>query len=341
MGNKIITLGEIMLRLSPPSNKRFLQSNSFDLTFGGGEANVALSLANFGLSASYVTKLPENEIGQMAINELRKYGVDTSFIIRGGQRIGIYYLEKGASQRPSKVIYDRKSSAISEAKSTEFDFDTIFKDATWFHFTGITPSLSKSAADLCLVACKKAKEKGLTVSCDINYRKNLWSEKVANEVMSTLMPYVDVLITNEGDIKNVFGLVNENADTKDEVLYKMGLQTLVKTICDKYGIKKVALTIRKSLSADDNIWQAMFYDGKEFNYSKSYAIHIVDRVGAGDSFAAGLIYSLLSNYTSKHAIEFATAASCLKHTVEGDFNLVSVSEVENLVSGDSSGRIQR
>lgn len=341
MSDKIVTFGEIMLRLSPRGNKRFIHADGFDLTFGGGEANVAVSLACFGQNTSYVTKLPENELGQAAINELRKYGVDTTHIVRGGERIGIYFLEKGASQRPSKVIYDRKGSAIAEALPSEFDFDKIFEGAVWFHLTGITPALSKNVVEICLSACKKAKEKGITVSFDINYRKNLWSSEEACEVLSAIMPYVDILISNEGDIRNVFGIKFDDFPSSDEEQNKARQIEIIKTVCARFPIKKVALTMRTSLSADDNILSAVLYDGCDYFFSKSYPIHIVDRVGSGDSFAAGLIHALLSGYPSQASVEFATAAACLKHTIEGDFNLVSEQEVLNLANGDTSGRIQR
>lgn len=339
--SKLVCFGEIMLRLSPPGYLRFSQANSFDVVYGGGEANVSVSVANFGLPAAFVTKLPDNPIGQAAINELRKYGVDTGSILRGGERIGIYFLEKGASQRPSKVVYDRSHSSISQAKPGEFDWKTIFDGADWFHFTGITPALGDNVAEVCLEACKAAKEKGMTVSCDLNYRKNLWKPEKAGKVMSGLMEYVDVCIANEEDAEKVFGIQADNTDITGGKLSHQGYEKVAAELMTRFSFSKVAITLRESISASDNNWAAMLYDGKEYYFSRSYPVHIVDRVGGGDSFAAGLIYSLLNGYSSKDAIEFATAASCLKHSIEGDFNQVTLSEVKALMAGDASGRVQR
>ncbi len=338
---RVITFGEIMLRLAPEGYYRFVQAEKYGATFGGGEANVAVSLANYGYDAAFVTKLPKHDIGQAAVNELRRYGVDTSKITRGGNRVGIYFLEKGASQRPSKVIYDRAHSAIAEAQLSDFDWDDIFEGADWLHFTGITPALGDNVAEICLAAVKKAKEKGLAVSCDLNYRKNLWSREKAGQVMAELMPYVDVCIANEEDASDVFGIKAANTDvTKGEVNHD-GYKDVAKQLADRFGFKYVAITLRESISANDNNWAAMLYDGKECYFSKKYKMHIVDRVGGGDSFGGGLIYSMLEGKEPQAIIEFAVAASCLKHSIEGDFNQVSVDEVTKLAGGDGSGRVQR
>ena len=338
---RVVTFGEVMLRLAPEGYYRFLQADSFGATFGGGEANVAVSLANFGIDSAFVTKLPSHEIGQMAVNSLRKYGVDTSRIVRGGDRVGIYYLEKGASQRPSKVIYDRAHSAVSEATAADFNWDEIFEGADWFHFTGITPALGDNVAEICLEAVKSAKKHGLKVSCDLNYRKKLWTREKAGKVMAELMPYVDVCIANEEDAADVFGIKAANTDvTKGEVNHE-GYKDVAKQLKERFGFEYVAITLRGSISANDNDWAAMLYDGENYCFSKQYRMHIVDRVGGGDSFGGGLIYAMLNGYSSQETIEFAVAASCLKHSVEGDYNMMSVSEVKNLAGGDSSGRVQR
>lgn len=338
---KVVTFGEVMLRLAPEGYYRFLQADTFGATFGGGEANVAVSLANFGLDAAFVTKLPSHEIGQMAVNSLRKYGVDTSKIARGGDRVGIYYLEKGASQRPSKVIYDRAHSAVSEAAASDFNWDEIFEGADWFHFTGITPALGDNVADICLEAVKAAKKHGIKVSCDLNYRKKLWTREKAGEVMAELVKYVDVCIANEEDAADVFGIKAAGTDvTKGEVNHE-GYKDVARQLKVRFGFSHVAITLRGSISANDNDWAAMLYDGKDYYFSKQYRVHIVDRVGGGDSFGAGLIYSMLNGYSAQDTIEFAVAASCLKHSIEGDYNLMSVSEVKNLAGGDASGRVQR
>jgi 2-dehydro-3-deoxygluconokinase len=338
---QVICFGEIMLRLSPPGYLRLVQTDSFETVYGGGEANVSVSLANFGMDATFVTKVPDNPIGQAALNDLRRYGVDTGWIVKGGERLGIYFLEKGASQRPSKVVYDRKYSAISQAKKGDFDWGKIFKGAGWFHFTGITPALGDNVAELTLEACKIAKENGLTVSCDLNYRKNLWSTEKAGQVMSQLMPYVDLCIANEEDAEKVFGIHAADSDVASGKLSHEGYQKVARQLKDKFGFQKVAITLRGSLSASDNNWAAMYYDGHDYFFSKSYPIHIVDRVGGGDSFGAGLIYALFNQYSPQEAIEFAVAASCLKHSIVGDFNQVTLAEVVALMKGDGSGRVQR
>lgn len=338
---KVITLGELMLRLAPEGYNRFVQSDKLGATFGGGEANVAVSLANYGVDAAFISKLPAHEIGQSAVNSLRKYGVDTGGIVRGGERVGIYYLEKGASQRPSKVIYDRAYSAFALSQPDEYDWAKIFGGADWFHFTGITPALGGNVAKLTEEACKAAKKQGLTVSCDLNYRNKLWTKEKARGVMSGLMKYVDVCISNEEDAHDVFGISAEGTDITGGKLNKAGYESVAKQLKDKFGFKYVAITLRTSLSANDNKWAGLLYDGKAAYLSKEYTMHIVDRVGGGDSFGGGLIYALLNQYEPQSAIEFAVAASCLKHSVEGDYNLVSVGEVKKLAGGDASGRVQR
>ncbi|MFR1708678.1 MAG: PfkB family carbohydrate kinase [Clostridium sp.] len=338
---KVITFGEIMLRLAPEGYYRFVQAENFGATYGGGEANVAVSLANYGLDAKFVTKLPKHDIGQAAVNSLRRYGVDTSNIVRGGDRVGIYFLEKGASQRPSKVVYDRAGSAIATASKEDFNWDEIFEGAEWFHFTGITPALGDDVAEICLEACKAAKAKGITVSCDLNYRKNLWTREKAGEVMAGLMEYVDVCIANEEDASDVFGIKADDTDITGGKLNHEGYKEVAKKLADRFGFSKVAITLRGSISANDNNWAAMLYDGNNYYFSKNYLVHIVDRVGGGDSFGAGLIYACISGYEPQSTIEFAVAASCLKHSIEGDFNQVSVDEVTKLANGDGSGRVQR
>lgn len=338
---KVVTFGELMLRLAPEGYYRFVQAETFGATFGGGEANVAVSLANYGLDAAFVTKLPTHEIGQMAVNSLRRYGVDTSYIARGGDRVGIYYLEKGASQRPSKVIYDRAYSAIALASKEDFDWEKIFDGAEWFHFTGITPALGDNVAEICLEAVKAAKKLGLKVSCDLNYRKKLWTREKAGKVMAELMPYVDVCIANEEDASDVFGIKAENTDIEGGKIDGEGYKEVAKKLKDRFGFSYVAITLRSSISANDNDWAAMLYDGNDCYFSRKYHMHIVDRVGGGDSFGAGLIYAMLDGKDAQGIIEFAVAASCLKHSIEGDYNMVSVAEVESLAGGNASGRVQR
>ncbi len=341
MAKRVVTFGEIMLRLQPDNYLRFVQVDHYEATYGGGEANVSVSLANYGLDSRYVTKLPAHEIGQAAVNSLRKFGVDTSYITRGGDRVGIYFNEKGASQRGSKCIYDRAHSAIAEAKKEDFNWDEIFEGADWFHFTGITPAVSDSLAEITLEAVKKAKEKGIKVSCDLNYRGKLWSKEKASEVMGEICKYVDVCIANEEDAGDVFGIKASSTDVTTGKLNREGYIEVAKKLTERFGFEKVAITLRESLSANDNNWSAMLYSGDEAFFSKKYALHIVDRVGGGDSFGAGLIYSLVNDYAPQETIEFAVAASALKHSIEGDFNMVSVDEVNKLAGGDGSGRIQR
>ena len=341
MSKKVVTFGEIMLRLAPEGYMRFVQAESYGATYGGGEANLAVSLANYGLDASFVTKLPSHEIGQAGINALRRFGVQTSDIVRGGDRVGIYFLEKGASQRPSKVIYDRAGSSIATATTNDFDWDKIFEGASWFHFTGITPALGDNVADICLEACKAAKEKGITVSCDLNYRNKLWSKEKAGQVMGELCQYVDVCISNEEDANDVFGIKAAGTDVTAGQVNHEGYKDVAKQLADRFHFSKVAITLRTSISANDNKWAAMLYDGTDCYFSKQYLMHIVDRVGGGDSFGGGLIYACLNEMAPQDTIEFAVAASCLKHSIEGDFNQVSVDEVQKLAGGDASGRVQR
>jgi 2-dehydro-3-deoxygluconokinase len=338
---RVVTFGEIMLRLAPEGYYRFIQAASYGASYGGGEANVAVTLANFGLDAAFVTKLPKHEIGQGAVNSLRRFGVDTSRIVRGGSRVGIYFLEKGASQRASKVIYDRAGSAIATAEPQDFDWNAIFEGASWFHVTGITPALGDTAAAITMEACTAAKARRITVSCDLNYRKNLWSQEMAASVMGKLMPLVDICIANEEDAANVFGIHAQGTDVSSGTISREGYRGVAKALTDRFGFKTVAITLRESISANDNNWAAMLFTGGVSYFSKKYPVHIVDRVGGGDSFCAGIIYGTLQDYSPQETVEFAAAASCLKHSIEGDFNQVSVEEVQKLAGGDASGRVQR
>lgn len=339
--SKIVTLGEIMLRLSPEGNSRFVQVDSFDVIWGGGEANVAVSCANYGHNAYFVSKLPKHEIGQAAVNALRRYGVNTDFIARGGDRVGIYYCETGASMRPSKVIYDRAHSAIAEAKPEDFDFDAIMEDADWFHWSGITPAISDAAAELTRLACEAAKRHGVTVSVDLNFRKKLWTTEKAQQVMRPLMKYVDVCIGNEEDAELCLGF-KPDADVEAGETSAEGYRGIFRAMAEEFGFKYVVSTLRESFSATHNGWKAMIYNGTDFYESRRYDINpIVDRVGGGDSFSGGLIHGLLTMSTQGEALEFAVAASALKHTVPGDFNLVSIAEVEALAGGNANGRVQR
>ncbi len=338
---KIVTMGEIMLRLSTPGYNRFVQSDSFDVCYGGGEANVALSLSNYGHEAYFVSKLPAHEIGQCAVNSLRKFGVNTDFIARGGDRIGIYFLETGASMRASKVIYDRAHSAIAEADVSDFDFDKIFENADWFHFTGITPALGKKAQTLIEAALVSAKKHGVTVSVDLNYRKKLWTPEEAQACMTKLMKYVDVCIGNEEDAEKCLGFKPGKTDVAGASLEMAGYEDIFRRMKETFGFNYIATSLRESFSASDNGWSALAYDGKEFYRSRRYDVRIVDRVGGGDSFSAGFIHGLLTYNDYKKALEFAVAASALKHTIPGDVNLVSAAEVQTLMQGDGSGRVQR
>jgi 2-dehydro-3-deoxygluconokinase len=338
---RIVTFGEIMLRLNPEGYRRFSQADKFEGSYAGGEANVAVSLSNFGMNASFVSKVPAHEIGQCAVNELRRFGVDTMHIIRGGERLGVYYIEKGASQRASKVIYDRGNSAIALAKPEEFNWKEILSGADWFHFTGITPALSDNAAHASKDALETARELGIMTSCDLNYRKKLWTNEAAGKVMGELMPSVDICIANEEDAADVFGIHASGSNVGTGKLNHDGYISVARQLTERFGFKKVAITLRSSISASDNNWSGMLYDGKEAWFAPNYAVRIVDRVGGGDSFGGALIYALLEGYDNQKAINFAVAASCLKHSIEHDFNLVTVREIESLAAGNVSGRVQR
>lgn len=338
---RVVSFGETMMRLNPEGYLKLTQAVSLNVSFAGAESNVAVSLANYGYDARFVSKFPNHDMGQICINDLRKHGVDTSFILRGGERIGIDFLEKGASQRGSKVIYDRKHSSIAEADPKEYDWKAIFKGAKWFHFTGITPALSKNTAKACLDACIMAKKMGLTVSCDLNYRNKLWTKEEAKKVMTGLMKYVDVCICNEEDAGDVFGIHAKGTDILTGKLSKEGYEEVARELTKKFGFKAVAITLRSSISANQNKWAGMYYTNNKAYFSKEYHVEIVDRVGGGDSFGAGLIYASIEKYKPQDIVEFAVAASCLKQTIEGDYNLVSVNDVLSLMSGDASGRIKR
>ncbi len=339
---KVVTYGELMLRLAPKGYLRFLQQPEFEATFGGGEANVAVSLANFGAQAAYVTKLPKNDIADAALRELKGLGVDVDGVARGGERMGIYFVEKGASMRPGKVVYDRAHSAIAEATAADFDWERILDGADWFHFTGITPALNKDVQpDILLGALECARRRGVKVSCDLNFRKKLWDSATAGKVMAKLMPYVDVLIANEEDAYDVFGIKAAGSDVNAGKLDGKGYEDVARQLSQKFGIKTVAITLRESISANDNNWGAMLYEDGKAYFSKRYAVRIVDRVGGGDSFGAGLIYATLSGMDAQSKLEFAVAASALKHTVEGDYNRVTLDEVKALTKGNASGRVQR
>lgn len=338
---KLVTFGEIMGRLNPHGFLRIVQADEYELTFAGGEVNVAVAVANFGVDTAFVTILPRNDLTTRALRILNGFNVDTSRIIYGGDRLGMYYVEKGASQRPSKVIYDRKHSSIATAKREDFDWNTILKDASWFHFTGITPALSDELPLICMDALKMAREKGITVSCDLNYRKTLWSHQAANRVMSELMPFVDICLSNEEDAEQVFGIHAEDSDLTGGNLNQEGYKIVARKLMERFHFRKVAITLRGSISASDNTWAGMLFDGKDFYISHPYTIHLVDRVGGGDSFGGGLIYALMSGFEPQETIDFAVATSCLKQTTEYDFSLSTVDDVRKLMGGDGSGRVQR
>jgi 2-dehydro-3-deoxygluconokinase len=331
-----------MLRLQPPGNKRFTEARSFDACFGGGEANVAVSLAEFGEDAAFFTKLPKNDLADGCVRDLKSRGVNTDFILRGGERMGIYFCEKGASQRPSRIIYDRKGSGINDISLCEADCGKLLEGAEWFHFTGITPALSDSVLRVLEKILKEAKNRGVTVSCDLNFRKKLWSAERARAVMTELMEYTDILISNEEECKSVFGLNAAGTDISAGRLDADGYAEVAAAVCARFPrLKAVAFTLRGSRSADINDWSGILLSGGKCYRSKEYVIRVVDRVGGGDSFSAGLIYSLLNGKDMQYALDFAVAASCLKHSVEGDFNLISVAETEELMNGDGSGRVRR
>lgn len=339
--NKLITFGEIMGRLNPHGYLRIVQANELELSFAGGEANVAVAVANFGVETAFVTKVPQNDLTTRVLRGLKGYGIDVSHVIYGGERLGMYYVEKGASQRPSKVIYDRKFSSIAMARREDFDWNTILDGCTWFHFTGITPALGGELPEICKDALLKCREKNIMVSCDLNYRKNLWTPSEANKVMNGLMPYVDVCLANEEDSEKVFGISADDTDLIGGEISKEGYKVVARKLMDRFGFKKVAITLRGSISASDNTWAGMLYDGEKYYMSHSYKIHLVDRVGGGDSFGGGLIYALMNDYPPQEAIEFAVAASCLKQTTEYDLSLSTVEDVKKLMDGDGSGRVQR
>ena len=341
MSKKVVTLGEIMLRLSTPDFKRFVQSDSFDVTYGGGEANVAAALCNYGLNGTFVSKVPNNSIGQSAINHLRRYGVDTQFIAKGGERLGIYFLETGASMRASQVIYDRAGASIADVNPADFDWDKILDGADWFHTTGITPALSDKASVLAETALKAAKAKGITTSIDLNYRKKLWTKEKAREVMTKLCQFVDVCIGNEEDADTTLGFKAAHTDITKGELNLDGYKDVFKQMKEKFGFKFIASSLRESHSASDNGWSALVYDGKDFYHTKKYNVRIVDRVGSGDSFASGLIFGLVTGMSMPDAAEFGVAASALKHTIPGDLNHATLAEVKDLMKGDASGRVQR
>jgi len=338
---KVVCFGEIMLRLSTPGHQRFVQAQSFDATYGGGEANVAISLANYGLDSYFVSKVPDNPIGQAAVNHLRRFGVKSDYVVKGGGRLGIYFLESGASQRPSQVVYDRADSSLARAKPGDFDWAQILAGARAFHFTGITPALGDDAAAVTLEAAKAARRMGVLVSCDLNYRKKLWSRDKANRVMSELAGYVDLCVANEEDAEMVFGIKAAGADVERGVLDDAGYRHVAGELAARFGFKWVGITLRESLSASDNGWSALVYDGTDYFKSRRYDVHIVDRVGAGDAFSGGMIYAFVTGKGPREAVEFAAAASCLKHSIPGDFNMVTVQEVEALAGGEASGRVQR
>ena len=341
MEKRIVCFGEIMMRLNPEGYLRFTQAGRFEASYAGGEANVAVSLANYGMDASYVTKLPDNDLGRSARNALRQFGVDTRDIVWGGPRLGIYFVEKGASQRASKVIYDRAGSSIALAKRADFDWDKILDGAGWFHFTGITPALGGDNPEICLDALKACKAKGITVSCDLNYRGKLWTREQAGETMAKLVPFVDVCIANEADAADVFGIRAAGTDVDSGKLNKDGYVSVARQLQERFGCRRVAITLRTSLSATRNLWAGMLWDGTDACFSPEYDITIVDRVGGGDSFGGGLIYALANGYATQDAINYAVAASCLKHSIEHDFNMMSVAEVKALAAGNASGRVQR
>lgn len=344
MADKVVTMGEIMLRLSTSGYSRFVQAQNYEANFGGGEANVAVALSNYGFESYFISKLPKHEIGQAAVNSLRRFGVRTDYIVRGADRVGIYYLETGASQRASKVIYDRANSAVTTLAKNELNWDDIFKDAKWFHWTGITPALGKAVQESLKEACEAAKKRGVTISADLNYRAKLWTTKEAQSVMVPLMDYVDVCIANEEDAEKSLGFKAGTTNIESAELDEKGYFELAKQLKSKFNFKAVAITLRESYSASRNGWSALLHDNKDCKEpfrSKRYDVQIVDRVGGGDSFASGLIYGLLTKQNTKDALEFAVAASCLKQTIPGDFNLVSIDEVEKLAKGSGSGRVER
>lgn len=338
---KMVGFGDLMVRLSPPGYERFFQASSYNINYTGAEANVCVALSHMGMDTEFVTRLPDNDIAMSAVGELRRHGVGVGRIVYGGDRIGVFYLEKGAAQRPSRIVYDRKHSALAESLPEYYDWKRIFGGAGWFHITGITPALSDTMPQVCIEACKTAKQMGLVVSCDLNYRKNLWTSEQAKNTMSQIMPYVDVLSANEEDAEKVLGIKAENSNVERGQLDDAAYAGVAREIERTYGIKTVAISMRRSISASDNDWGAMLYSNGEAYYSKRYMIHLVDRVGGGDSFSAGIIYALSHNYDAQRTIDYAVAASCLKQTVEMDFSLSTAEEVNKLANGNGSGRVER
>lgn len=336
-----VCFGEVMLRLSPPGHQRFVQASSFDASFGGGEANVAVALAQLGIETRFVSTIPGNEIGQSCLNSLRGWGVDVTKVVRSGNRLGIYFLEHGAAQRASKVLYDRAGSAIAEAPSSAYDWEDILGGKKWFHFTGITPALSSNAFEAVLQAATTAKRLGLRVSCDLNYRSKLWSKDQARAAMTELMPCVDTLIANEEDADAVFGISAQGADVHAGQIDHARYSEVAKQLADRFGFGHVAITLRESISASRNGWSALLYEGGKSYFSRHYDIEIVDRVGSGDSFAAGIIFGLMQGLTPQETVEFGAAAGCLAHSISGDFPIFSLAEVEALARGGGSGRVQR
>lgn len=339
--SEVICFGEIMLRLAPEGYRRFVQADRFEATYAGAEANVAVSLSNMGVSSAFVSRLPQHDMGAAAMNALQRYGVDTQHIVRGGEKLGIYYVEKGASQRSSCVIYDRAGSAFQTSGRRDYNWDFIFRNARWFHFTGITPSLGDALPEICMDACRAARERNITVSCDLNYRSKLWRREQARTIMERLCPYVDVCIANEKDAYDIFGIDSGWDVASGEEMSWEAYENVARQLHQRFGFRWTAITLRSSISASENRWSGLLYDGQHFYHAPTYAIHVIDRIGSGDSFGAGLIYCGLMGADPQQAVEFATAASCLNHSLEGDFNLVSVREINALVSGDKSGRIKR
>ncbi|MDO4547579.1 MAG: sugar kinase [Clostridia bacterium] len=338
---QVVGFGDFILRLSPPGYLRFMQASSFDINYTGAEANVLVSLSMMGVDTQFVTRLPDGDVSQAALSTLKKHGVGVSNVAFGGERMGVFYLEKGASQRPSKIVYDRKFTSIAEARYEDFDWDNIFSGAGYFHITGITPALSHTMPDVCIRACEEANRRGIIVTCDLNYRKNMWTPDEAKSVMERIVPLVHTLIANEEDADKVLGIRSEGTDVVSGVINREGYIDVARQICELYGTEQVAVTLRKSLSASDNDWGAMLYTKGKAYFSRTYQVRIVDRVGGGDSFAAGLIYALGHDFDPQHAVEYAAAASCLKQTMEMDFNLSTPEEIERLVAGDGSGRVRR
>ena len=338
---KLVGFGDFLVRLSPPGYQRFIQCNQFDINYTGAEATVCVSLSMMGIPTDFVTRLPDNDIARTGLATMRKFGVGVDHVVFGGERMGVFYLEKGASQRPSKVIYDRKFTSIAQAGIQDFDWEAIFEGAERLHITGITPALSDTMPQVFQYAVKEAKKRGVLVSCDLNYRKNMWTEAQAKACMEQVLPDIDLVIANEEDAEKVLDIRAAGTDVVAGKLNRDGYVDVARQICDKYGVPEVAITLRRSISASDNEWGALLYTGGQPYFSRTYAIHIVDRVGGGDSFAAGLLYGKMKGFDPQKTVEYAAAASCLKHSIELDFNLSTVEEVTKLMEGDGSGRVQR